>query len=61
MSTVMAAWWWMLVVNNFTTPEFPFEKSLLDQYRLPITPMKTNMSPENQWLEDVFPTEIVTF
>jgi len=25
------------------------------------TPVKTNMSPENQWLEDVFPTEIVTF
>ena len=23
------------------------------------TPLKTNMSPENQWLEDVFPTEIV--
>ena len=22
------------------------------------TPRKTNMSPENQWLEDVFPTEI---
>ena len=26
-----------------------------------ITPLKTNMSPENQWLEDVFPTEIVPF
>ena len=25
------------------------------------TPLKTNMSPENQWLEDVFPTEIVPF
>ena len=25
------------------------------------TPLKTNMSLENQWLEDVFPTEIVTF
>ena len=23
------------------------------------TPLKTNMSPENQWLEDVFPTKIV--
>ena len=23
--------------------------------------MKTNMSVENQWLEDVFPTEIVPF
>ena len=25
------------------------------------TPVKTNMSPENQWLQDVFPTEIVPF
>ena len=25
----------------------------------PPTPRKTNMSPENQWLEDVFPIEIV--
>ena len=24
-----------------------------------VTPQKTNMSPENQWLEDVFPIEIV--
>ena len=24
-------------------------------------PLKTNMSPENQWLEDVFPTKIVPF
>ena len=23
--------------------------------------LKTNMSPENRWLEDVFPTEMVTF
>ena len=28
---------------------------------LPHTPLKTNMSPENRWLEDVFPTEMVTF
>ena len=27
----------------------------------PATPLKTNMSPENQWLEDVFPTKIVPF
>ena len=25
------------------------------------TPPKTNMSPENQWLEDVFPIKIVPF
>jgi len=29
--------------------------------RLETTPLKTNMSPENQWLEDVFPTKIVPF
>ena len=27
----------------------------------PGTPWKTNMSPENQWLEDVFPIELVPF
>ena len=26
-----------------------------------VTPPKTNMSPENQWLEDVFPIEMVPF
>ena len=26
-----------------------------------VTPRKTNMSPKNQWLEDVFPIEIVPF
>ena len=26
-----------------------------------VLPGKTNMSPENQWLEDVFPIEIVPF
>ena len=26
-----------------------------------VNPPKTNMSSENQWLEDVFPTEIVPF
>ena len=25
------------------------------------TPLETNVSPENQWLEDVFPTDIVPF
>ena len=24
-----------------------------------VTPRKTNMSPENQWLEDVFPIKIL--
>ena len=26
-----------------------------------LTPRKTTMTPENQWLEDVFPSEIVPF
>ena len=30
-------------------------------YLVEVTPLKTNMSPENRWLEDVFPTEMVTF
>ena len=29
-------------------------------YVVEVTPLKTNMSPENRWLEDVFPTEMVT-
>ena len=34
---------------------------IADLHRINIKPLKTNMSPENQWLEDVFPTEIVPF
>ena len=34
---------------------------ITELHRINITPLKTNMSPENQWLEDVFPTEIVPF
>ena len=30
-------------------------------YEVKDTPPKTNMSPENQWLEDVFPIQIVPF
>ena len=29
--------------------------------RIICTPAKTNMSAENQWLEDVFPIEMVPF
>ena len=28
---------------------------------IPFTPWKTNMSPENHWLEDAFPVEIAPF
>ena len=34
-----------------------FLKQMMEEF----TPLKTNMSPENQWLEDVFPTKIVHF
>ena len=35
---------------------------VLGMYRkFPYTSLKTNISPENQWLEDVFPIEIVPF
>ena len=30
-------------------------------YYSPYTPLKTNMFPENRWLEGVFPTEMVPF
>ena len=33
----------------------------MNQGNKALTPLKTNMSPENQWLEDVFPTEVVPF
>ena len=35
------------------------KKHSYNKQALKTTPLKTNMSPENQWLEDVFPTEIV--
>ena len=31
------------------------------QKSISITPWKTNMSPKNHWLEDVFPIEIAPF
>ena len=41
----------------------PFEAEAYFQGSRPkiATPLKFNMSRENQWLEDVFPTEIVPF
>ena len=32
-----------------------------DKLVVKVTPRKTNMSLENQWLEDVFPIETVPF
>ena len=39
----------------------PLGKTLLKVKLLVGYTLKTNMSPENPWLEDVFPTEIVPF
>ena len=41
--------------NNETT----IKKWLFWGTRYKFTPLKTNMSPESRWLEDVFPTEMV--
>ena len=40
-----------IVINGVTTS--------ISRVTTLFTPLKTNMSPENQWLEDVFPTRIV--
>ena len=31
----------------------------IEEWQVQDTPQKTNMSPENQWFEDVFPIQIV--
>ena len=52
------------VMNGLGAPavRFPLLKlGSLSLILVMITPLKTNMSPENQWLEDVFPTKIVPF
>ena len=38
-----------------------FQLNFKDVYRSPLSDIlpETNIAPENQWLEDVFPTEIV--
>ena len=37
------------------------QKTAFWQYKGPVPPWKTNMSPEKWWLEDVFPIEIGPF
>jgi len=44
-----------MVVSVHFTPVYLIQEVFLSTNR------KTNMSPENQWLEDVFPIEIVPF
>ena len=56
-----ARWWWMTSplrhdINVELTVGIYVPKA-----QIMSTPRKTNMSPENQWLEDVFPIEIVPF
>ena len=43
-------------VGKYTSPMDPMGPYIKSQKN--ITPLKTNMSPEIHWLEDVFPTEI---
>ena len=49
--------------RNTKTWEAPFfcEKKTKQLFEAYFPLAKTNMSPENQWLEDVFPIEIVPF
>ena len=49
-------------VNDFKTAPLAGKKpAKLQKKKSGGTPRKTNMSPENHWLEDVFPTTIVPF
>jgi len=55
-----------MVLKGWLAGLFPTTVSLINQVPLlPLgsthTPWKMNMSTENQWLEDVFPIEIVPF
>ena len=47
--------------ENVTLVMLPGKSWRIGGYLVEVTPLKTNMSPENRWLEDVFPTEMVTF
>ena len=55
------------IIYNLKNPAGTLQRMGLKLYkRVPMilqeyTPLKTNMSPENQWLEDVFTIEIVPF
>jgi len=58
---------WIFMTQVYVLiPGFPQDQSsiLLNKVEiveLVFAPPKTNMSPENQWLEDVFPTKTVPF
>ena len=52
----------MLLLSTMTFPHCNHDVvNTLPETNTAPTPVKTSMSPENQWLEDVFPTEIVLF
>ena len=44
---------------GWMVPQVSHEKHSNERFHPWCTPLKTNMSPENQWLEDVFPSEVV--
>ena len=60
-----ANWWlqpvWKKYLSNWIiSPKVGFNIKNIWNHR-PFTPWKTNMPPENQWLEDVFPIETIPF
>ena len=55
--------WFGLGIQHSEFPTLPIkETKYLKKVMVErTTPKKTNMSPENQWVEDVFPIELVLF
>ncbi len=53
----------VLQFNKNKVPQEKLQNTKKESFNLPseITPRKTHMSPENQWLEDICPIEIVPF
>ena len=50
-----------MVINHLRVGDDPPSIDVVSRKIPKTTPPKTNMSPENRWLEDVFPTERVPF
>ena len=52
-----------MALNQAATPRFHqyLDPAWYHLFALITTHWKTNMPPENQWLEDVFPIEIAPF
>ena len=65
-SEVSYSLWFSFIFGDFEStaqdfqppPQAPFGPMNISEKN---TPQKTNMSPESQWLEDVFPIKVVPF